>query len=463
MSARHWKLPVDAAAALYWLEQRLRGRGSVRERLRWLETTQWLPPKDLAELQDAKLRKLVEHCHRTVPYYREVMAERGLAPKDIQSTADLPKLPLLTRNILAKRRQDLLSSEADRATLQENYSSGSTGVRAQFQQDLNFRAWMRAHQLRTYQWCGRWRLGEPFVLLWGSEIYWSFKNLIDRVENAISNRREINTFRLSRELIARFVRELAAFRPALVSTYSNAMHLIAREAERQGVKIAGLRAVQGTSEPLPQALRDHVARIFDCEIYDKYGMRETNIVSHESPAHDGMCIQVENVCVEFLRDGKACAPGEQGRIVVTALNNFAMPLLRYETSDIGGPIAGVSTAGLGLPRMTHVAGREQDLILTPRGDHIDAYFFSYLFMRFAEIHWFQVIQTELERLHIRVYAPDGLSKATTTEIRERLEHHAGSAFAIELDVLAEMPDSATGKFRLCVNELPPGVKERSST
>jgi phenylacetate-CoA ligase len=455
------KLPSGLAAAAYWQEQKLRGRGGVRERLEMLERSQWLAPEEIAAIQAEKLAEVAGHAARTVPYYARVFAEHGLAPDAIDSPRMLRRLPLLTRERLRAHYGELLSTEADRATLQVNKSSGSTGARAQFAQDQEFRIWMRAHQLRTYGWCSNWRIGRPFVLLWGSEIYWSFKNVVDRLENAISNRREFNTFRLSPELIRSFVAKLAEFDPVLVSSYSNAIHLIALECERQEAKLPSLRAIQGTSEPLPDPMRERIGRVFGCEVYDKYGMRETNIVSHESPMHDGMCIQAENVVVEILDDeGEPCPPGVTGNVVLTTLNNRSMPLIRYATSDRAALIEGACASGIGLPRMTRVAGREQDLIVTPRGDFVDAYFFSYLLMACEEIHWFQVVQPELDRLLLRIHAPDGLPASRRDEVRERIRHHTGFDFAIEWDLLDRMPESSTGKFRLCVSELEPSLRVR---
>lgn len=445
------RIPQPVASALYWREQRLRGRGGVAQRLNWLRANQERSPREILDLQAAKLREVVAHAYRTVPYYREVMDERGI--REITGPADLAKLPVLTRDVLIRRQRDLYSSKADHATLQTNFSSGSTGRRAEFGQDLDFRLWMRAHQLRTYEWCSGWRLGDPFVLLWGSEIYWSFKQWVDRFENLISNRREFNTFRLSPELISAVLGKLTRFAPKLVSTYSNAIHLIAREAEERSITIPSLRAIQATSEPLPPALRERVAAVFGCDVYDKYGMRETNIVAHEAPGGGPLLIQAENVVVEFVDDdGRPCAPGQTGRIVVTTLNNRSMPLIRYQTSDLAA-FLGPAVGPLPYPRMSPVAGREQDLIRTPRGDHIDAYLFSYLMMRFPDVRWFQVVQRELDRLHIRLYVPGGLATGTAREIVERIHHHTGHPFAVDFEPLHEMPESPTGKFRLCVSEL----------
>ncbi len=450
------RAPSRLGGHLYWIEQGLRGRGGVRERLEWLRANQELSRDEMAELAFGKLRTIVRHAYQTVPYYRRVMDERGL--RDIDTPADLRRLPLLTRDVLVCEQESLLSSQADHKTLQTNYSSGSTGRRAQFRQDLDFRLWMRAHQLRTYEWCGGWRLGDPFVLLWGSEIYWSLKQLADRASNLLTNRREFNTFRLSPELVTSLLDKLVSFRPTLVSTYSNAMHLIAKEAQRRQLVIPSLRAIQGTSEPLPPALRHTMATVFDCEVFDKYGMRETNIVAHESPNHGPMLIQAENVFVEFLDDNdEPCLVGQPGRVVVTTLNNWSMPLLRYVTSDLAAPLAFDPAVGLPFPQMTPVAGRQQDLITTPGGGHVDAYLFSYLLMRFEEVHWFQVVQRELTKLTLRVYAPAGLTSRTRTALVERIHHHTGYPFEIAFEAVERMPDSPTGKFRLCVSELPPAM------
>jgi len=447
----------------YWQLKRLQGQSDIQRRLSWLLETQRWSPERLAALQASKLRRTIEHAYLTVPYYQKVMQERGLRPEDIQSPTDLGKLPLLTRAILNKQGDQLLSREADRKTLYVNYSSGSTGLRAKFYQDMDFRMWMRAHQLRTYGWCAGWRLGEPFALLWGSEIYWSSKSWKDNLENFITNRREFNTFRLSDDLIRSFLNELMRLRPALVSTYTNAMHLVAREAERRQVRLPELRCIQGTSEPLPPMVRQRLHQVFDCEVYNKYGSRETNIISHESPCHDQNLIQVENVVAEFINEhGEPCADGEIGRVVLTTLNNKSMPLIRYETTDLAAPVSGICSSGLGLPRMSSVAGRLQDLIVTPRRDYIDAYLFSYLLMRFDAVHWFQVVQDRPESILLRVFAPSGLSRQDHEEIVERIHHHAGYPMQVDFEHLDAMPASSTGKFRLCVSNLgivksPPSV------
>jgi phenylacetate-coenzyme A ligase PaaK-like adenylate-forming protein len=144
-------------------------------------------------------------------------------------------------------------------------------------------------------------------------------------------------------------REPNTFRPALVSTYSNAIHLITREAARWRMRLDGLRAVQATSKPLPPSLRRRIKQTLHCEVYDKYGMRESNLVAHESPDHDGMLIQAVQPCPE----------GVPGEVVVTPLNSRSMPLPRYETSHVADLQPQAENALLPFPRLSPVAGRLQ--------------------------------------------------------------------------------------------------------
>ena len=48
--------------------------------------------------QNERLVKQVQHVWDNVPYYRKKMEEKGLTPADIQGTADLHKLPFLTKD-----------------------------------------------------------------------------------------------------------------------------------------------------------------------------------------------------------------------------------------------------------------------------------------------------------------------------------------------------------------------------
>lgn len=448
-----FSISPKVSESLYWLSLSLSGRQQTKQYFNELQETQWFSPKLLEDYQFGKLHSILTHAFETVPYYREIMQSRGLSPQSFRQPEDLKKLPLLQRRTLLQRQNDLVST-TPRFGVFNNFSSGSTGQRAAFKQDFDFECRVRAHQLRTYGWCSSWELGEPFVLIWGSPIYWQMKRWRHSINNFISNRQEINCFQLSSEVVENILKQLTVIQPVLISGYTTALYLIACLAKEKGVRFHQLRAVQPTAEPLHDEMRQVITQGFGVEVFNKYGSRETNIVSHESPQHEGMCIQSENVFVEFLNDqDEWCVPGETGRLVITTLNNLTMPLIRYETSDLAAPLAKRCSTGRGFPMMTEVKGRQQDLLVTPEGGLIHPQLFSNILMRSVAIEWFQVVQDVPETLNIRLYAPRGLTKEEISILKESIHHFTGYPFHIKFELLNQMPCSNTGKFRLCINNV----------
>ena len=447
----------------YWASQALQGKQAIRLRLRCLEESQWSAPEEIRSAQLAKLRRLVAHCYYNVPYYRQVMDRAGIAPADIVDHHSFAALPRLTRDDLHERGRDLIARTADPALLQARHSSGSTGVRVEIYQDQDFDLWCRAHQLRTYAWCGSWRLGDRFALVWGAPVLFETRTRNQRVDNLLSRRIELDAFRLDRRSLDRMLDALLRAQPRLISGYTTALYLLAQRALERGVRIAKLAAVQATAEPIAAEMRGVIAAGFGCEVFDKYGSRETSIVAHESPTHAGMCIQAEHTYVEFLdANDVPCENGQPGRLIVTTLNNYAQPLLRYETSDVAAPLDGACPSGIGLPLMTPVSGRLHDVICGGHGELVHPQLFSNVIRQFAHVRWFQAIQREHKRLTLRVVTDGGapLSDPVRATISGLIRQRSGVDFAIDYEALADMPEpsTATGKYRLCVSTLPIGER-----
>jgi phenylacetate-CoA ligase len=384
------------------------------------------------------------------------MQSLGMKPQSIRDFDDYSKFPVLTRSALRREGANLLSSLAETKTLRKVNSSGSTGERVELFQDSSFSRWCRAHQLRTYGWCGLWQLGDPFALVWGGTSYLKYRGRYVRLDNALSNRIELDAFRLDAASQERLLKLLEKHNPVLISGYTTALYLLAKLARKRGAIFPRLRAVQATAEQLTDDMRSEIEQGFHCEVYNKYGSIETNIIAHESADHLGMRIQAEHTLVEIVDSaGHPCPPGVLGRIIVTTLNNSAMPLLRYETSDFAAFAKDrTATDGVKLPLMGPVVGRLQDVLCTPDGGLIHPQLFTNVLRQYAEIEWFQIVQEQEQRLRIRVVTPYGLSDETMRHVRIAINHACQFEFRTDFEVLSEMPESATGKFRISLNEIP---------
>ena len=153
-------------------------------------------------------------------------------------------------------------------------------------------------------------------------------------------------------------------------------------------------------------------------------------------------------------------PGVLGRLVLTTLNNRAMPLLRYETTDLAAPLNVMDQSGLGLPAMSPVMGRDQDVLCTPDGGLLHPQMFSNVLRQFPTVTWFQVVQHREDALLFRVVADGALAAEQKERIAALIRELSGFPFAIDFEQLPDMPQSLTGKFRLCVCDLPGSRQDR---
>ena len=89
------------------------GRGFRQARAELRESEYW-PADRLREFADARLRRLITYAAAHVPYYRELFAQERLNPREIQGVRDLSMIPLLTKEILSERFEDLKSDQFSR-------------------------------------------------------------------------------------------------------------------------------------------------------------------------------------------------------------------------------------------------------------------------------------------------------------------------------------------------------------
>ena len=119
-----------------------------------LNESQWWPRPTLEESRDEKLARLIEHSYRQVPYYHRIMDEYGLRPADIRSAADLPKLPVLTKDIVRANWKELRAENIpDRDTFVVA-TGGSTGEPMKIAKSFETEAWATMCFERGTSWGG---------------------------------------------------------------------------------------------------------------------------------------------------------------------------------------------------------------------------------------------------------------------------------------------------------------------
>jgi phenylacetate-CoA ligase len=251
-----------------------------------------------------------------------------------------------------------------------------------------------------------------------------------------------------------YVNRLARYKPRFIRGYTSALHVLAKYMEANDVAVIRPEAVFTTSETLFDHQRESIERQFRCPVFDHYGSGEIHSVAFECEAHSGYHITAENVIVEIVKgDGSPAAPGERGELVLTDLNNYATPFIRYNIEDIGAPAAGLCPCGRGLPLMKTIEGRSSEILEMPNGRFVFIGYWVVLFETLEGIDQFQVIQESTNRLVIKVVKNKRFSAAGERHIVENIRRLGGNSLALELQFVESIAPTDSGKRRFVVSDV----------
>jgi phenylacetate-CoA ligase len=315
-------------------------------------------------------------------------------------------------------------------------------------------AFRQAAHLRGNCWAGS-GLGRKELHLWGEPMKkpsgkaaWK-----KRLWNFALNHRYVNSYQMPPELMAEYLETLNEFRPDVIVGYSHSLYLFARFALESGRKVWSPRGLIGTAERLLPHYRETIEAAFRAPIYDRYGCREVMLIGMECEQHRGLHLTAENLYVEILKDGRPAAPGETGEVVVTDLHNYAMPFLRYRNGDLAVASDRRCACERGLPLVEEMTGRTLDVLRTPSGRRMSGVFVPMFFINYAWVEEFQIEQTALDRMHVRL-KPVGAADGSRLELlRQDLERRIGSDVRLECELVNEIPRNASGKHRPVISRL----------
>jgi phenylacetate-CoA ligase len=183
----------------------------------------------------------------------------------------------------------------------------------------------------------------------------------------------------------------------------------------------------------------------------EYGARDAGLIANECPA-GGLHIAAEGMLVEILQDNGTRETGG-GELVVTNLDSFAMPIIRYRTGDLGATEEAPCPCGRGLPRLRNVEGRRTDFLVTPGGKVMHALAVIYILREIPAIREFQVVQERLDRLTIRIVPDGGFAETNREAIASRLTRLFDRETSVNVELVEAIPRAASGKHRYVISKV----------
>lgn len=436
-------------------------RAGDLEKLRYLrefERTQYLPPEAIRAIQFDRLRLALEHAYDRCPFYMESFDRAGVGPRDLRTLDDLGAFPILEKQDIQGRRDDMVARDWPAADLIPNYTGGSTGAPLTFFLDHARRRSRWAAAIRHDRWAG-WDIGDKAAYLWGAlrdepAMIWRQRLRRAMIEPQIF----LNTAHITEEKLLGFYEEMRRFRPAVVQAYARSAALFARFLKERGLAPPRPRSVVATAEVLEDDDRAVIEEVFGCPVFNRYGCREVSIIASECAAHRGLHVMSEGLCLEIIRGGRPAQPGEDGEILVTDLMNRAMPLIRYRIGDVAAWEEGPCDCGRGLPRLRRVTGRATDFLVGHDGRLVSGPFLTLAAVgKRPSLGQLQIHQDRAGVVRFRIKpGPRFQNPADVDFLRETARAYLGETTEVEWEFVDELPSEPSGKFLFCRSSVAPG-------
>lgn len=313
--------------------------------------------------QDERLVKQVRHVWDNVPAYRKKMEEKGVTPEDIQSSADLYKLPFTSKADLRDNYPDGLVAVPRSKCVRVHATSGTTGKRVM--------AFYTQHDIDLWTDC----CARAITAVGGSEedvcqIAYGYGMFTGGIGLDQGSRRvgcltvPISSGNTDRQI--QFIRDLGTTilccTPSYAAYLGESMHEMGMTPDQIPLK-AGIFGAEAWSEEM----RQDIQKTMGIKAYDIYGLTELSGpgVAFECSAQSGMHINEDHFIAEIIDPdtGEVLPEGSKGELVFTSIDKEAFPLLRYRTRDICILKREKCSCGRTLVKMCKPMGRSDDMLI----------------------------------------------------------------------------------------------------
>jgi phenylacetate-CoA ligase len=396
--------------------------------------------EELQNLRNRYFRDLIRHSYQNVPYYRKVMVERGLTPSDFITIEDVKKLPLLTKDVIRKEKENLKATNISDAETFETRSGGTTGEPILSVLDKNayyieyFAYW------RGLKWMG-WKPSVGIIKLFGGSLGTPSKpTLKNKVRNFLLHQLFLPAFELNEENVDAYLKSISIQGESVLIGYAHALYSLACLAENKDLSAIRLTHIYSTAEQMPEAWAKKISEVFQCSVQSFYGCGEINSLGFQIAQNGGYKIPLDHVYLENISDKGF----PENTIAITALHNFAKPFIRYVNGDLGTINDGI---------ITNLEGRSSDMLITSQGQKISPSIVPHaIFVTGLSVKKYQLIQYALNEFTFKYEGENGeLNQGEKDKLIDILSTHLGKDIQLFFEETTDFILSPQHKHRVIIN------------
>ena len=322
-----------------------------------------MPVEELKKLQSEKLVKQVKHVYDNVPYYRNLMDEKGVKPEDIKGIEDISKLPFLTKADLRDAYPYGLLAVPQKDCVRIQSTSGTTGRRVvAFYTQKDVELWEDC--------CARAIVAvggndeDVCQVAYGYGLFTGGPGL-----NGGSHKVGCLTLPMSSGNTERQIQFMMDLGATIICCTPSYAAYIGESLKEMGYKPEDNKLKAGIfgAEPWTEEMRQAIQQSLGIKAYDIYGLTETSGpgVSFECQEQQGMHINEDHFIAEIIDPdtGEVLPAGSKGELVFTSITKEAFPMIRYRTRDICMLNYEPCSCGRTHVRMHKPMGRSDDMLI----------------------------------------------------------------------------------------------------
>ena len=360
------------------------------------------------------------------------------------SVQDWSSLPVLTKVEFNHSQLNTISKVYKKNNLYKGKTSGSTGKPFHFYKDKFTHAMAWGSIWNAYSKIGL-NVTDQQARFYA--IYADKKGYyVERLKDWISYRDRFIINDLSEQVLDQYLLKFYEKRFKWVYGYSNSILDFCEYLDKRNIILKDICPTLNccilTAEMCDENSEQFIAKQLGVQVFNEYGNSEFGIVGIKIK-DEGWRIQDDHLFVEILNDNdEPVDTGDPGRIVITDLYNKAMPMIRYDTGDIGS----ISADGLYL---TTLLGRENDLLITPKGRRIPGFTFYYIIKDiirdFPDIEEYKIVQENPDLLKFYFVKMGNDTVGLSDLVNKLSERYLKERFTVQVEMTDKIEQTDSGK------------------
>ncbi|MCS2724521.1 phenylacetate--CoA ligase family protein [Bacteroides uniformis] len=410
----------------------LRSYPIIRTYIKEVERLYAMNSEELNQRNEKRFLEIFRRAYDNSPFYHQLYMEAGIRKEDVTCLADIKKLPIITKNMIRKNTENILTIPQRKAL--NGFTSGTTGTPLKVYKDWET-VWRGQAFLYVVRSKYGFKYGQPFVSLRGN------LNKNDTMLKVhASNTLFFSSYNINPSKVQFYYEQIVKHKPVAIEGYPNSLYALALLFRDAGLKLH-IPLAFTSSETLLDYQRELIQEQLGAETYDFYGMTEQTICLAEKTNHNGY-YEVPGYSInEFLEDGEIC----------TSLINKAFPLIRYRSNDVI-EVNDDDEYGVKIER---ILGRMDDYLIGKNGELCQR--LNQIAKKAHHSKAMQMIQTEKGKVKIFI-VPDGeFTKDDENRFIRAFEELVGvGTLDYSINTVPDIKDlsySKRGKFKLIINKI----------